>query len=98
HLRAKTLRALLALGGVYPQKICQLSREGRPRHPVLLPATGFHTLGQAKHNNLKEFLESWSLGVALAESDDRGLDLDIDRPADYEAAIELALSGLHQTR
>src|SRR5438876_6106565 len=41
HLQNTTLQDLLALGARHPQKMCQLSRQGRPRHPVLLPAADF---------------------------------------------------------
>jgi CTP:molybdopterin cytidylyltransferase MocA len=39
---------------------------------------------------LKEFLSATSRPFALCELDDPGLDLDIDRPEDYERALKMA--------
>jgi len=89
HLRPETLRALLRLGTAHPESVCQLSRQGRPRHPVLLPAAAFRQLGNSTRRNLKEFLQHLPLDLVLEESDDAGLDLDIDQPADYEKALHL---------
>jgi len=89
HLRPETLRALLRLGTAHPESVCQLSRHGRPRHPVLLPAVAFQQLGNSTHANLKEFLKNLSLDFVQEESDDSGLDLDIDHPADYDKAVRL---------
>jgi molybdenum cofactor cytidylyltransferase len=89
HLSIETLMALLRVGATNPQRVCQLSRQGHPRHPVLLPHAAFKKLGLSKHRTLKEFLESVPSDVVLQESKDEGLDLDIDHPADYERAIGL---------
>ena len=90
HLQARTLRALLNMGAAHPEQVCQLSREGRPRHPVLLPASAFRSLAGSNRRSLREFLQRLPGGVALEESDDAGLDLDIDTLDDYEKAIQLA--------
>ncbi len=89
HLRSETLSDLLNLGATHPNQVCQLSRQGRPRHPVVLPANSFNQLAYSAHGNLKEFLQSLPLPSALQESNDAGLDLDLDRPADYETALRL---------
>lgn len=89
HLRPETLRALLRLGTAQPESVCQLSRQGRPRHPVLLPAAAFRQLVNSTHSNLKVFLQHLPLDLVLEESDDAGLDLDIDHPADYDKALRL---------
>src|SRR5437660_1558556 len=91
HLREETLRALLTLSTTHPEAICQLSRQGRPRHPVLLPAHAFLRLQNSKHHNLKDFLRDLPLQFAFAESEDAGLDVDIDHPSDYEKALHLRL-------
>jgi len=88
QLRTETLSALLRLGAENPEKVCQLSRHGHPRHPVLLPAAEFARLGHSTHQNLKDFLQSMT--SALEESDDAGLDLDMDWPEDYEKALRLS--------
>jgi molybdenum cofactor cytidylyltransferase len=86
HLRPKTLRALLEFAVAQPQKICLPFQGGHRRHPVLLPETAFRRLQKSTAQDLKEFLQSEHL--ALCEMDDPGLDLDIDRPEDYERAVQ----------
>jgi molybdenum cofactor cytidylyltransferase len=89
HLQPRTLLALMNLGTAHPEAICQLTRNGRPRHPVLLPASAFEQLASSRHRTLKEFLQAIAVNVILQESDDAGLDLDIDQPGDYEKAVRL---------
>jgi molybdenum cofactor cytidylyltransferase len=87
HVRLTTLRDVLELSAAHPGKICQPARGGRPRHPVLLPAVAFRQLADWPGEHLKQFLQASE--VVLRESDDAGLDLDIDHPADYERARQL---------
>ncbi len=89
HLQPSTLRTLIDFARNHPEKILQPGRQGRPRHPVLLPETAFRKLGPELETTLKQFLQSMSADVELVESDDPGLDLDIDEPADYEKARRL---------
>ncbi len=87
HLRPTTLRRLLAFAAGRLGQVCQPARDGRPRHPVLMPRRLFAELPGSKAANLKEFLAGRE--TAVFESDDPGLDLDIDRPEDYRKALEL---------
>lgn len=87
HLRISTLRQLLEFACQHPDKVCQPARAGKPRHPVVLPRTIFEQLAESPAGNLKEFLQHQN--VMVFESDDAGLDLDIDRPEDYERAKSL---------
>jgi molybdenum cofactor cytidylyltransferase len=96
HLNLETLRALLEFGAVHPSKICQPLRNNRPRHPVLLPKATFLNLARSSATNLKACLEDPAAPRAGFESDDPGLDLDMDTPADYERAQ--ASSGEKQPR
>jgi molybdenum cofactor cytidylyltransferase len=89
HLHRATLQKLIDFSGDHPQAVCQPSRAGRPRHPVVLPAEIFRELKDSIEENLKKFLQHASIPVALCELDDPGLDLDIDHPADYEKALQL---------
>src|SRR5437660_10793985 len=89
HLPSSLLRSLLDFARKRPQKICQPSRNGRARHPVLLPVEPFHKLATATEENLKQFLEELSANVQLVEINDPALDLDLDTPADYEKARRL---------
>jgi len=90
HLRLETLQGLLNFGRGNFERICQPQRGGRRRHPVLLPKTEFEALKDSSASDLKQFLEQRTDALAGFESDDAGLDLDIDRPEDYERARQLA--------
>src|SRR5712671_1272781 len=91
QVRLDAIVTLLCLAASHPEKVCQLTRNGRPRHPVLLPAAAFQSLRVSTHENLKQFLASLPLERALQESGDAGLDLDLDRPLDYENAVRTFL-------
>ena len=87
HLRSDTLRALLEFSASHPESVCQPGRNGRPRHPVLLPGHVFARLKNSSAETLKQFLQSAGAERKLCELDDVGLDFDIDLPADYERAV-----------
>ena len=89
HLRRQTLQQVLDFSAQHPAKVCQPARHGHGRHPVLLPKDVFYQMADSTAATLKEFLSSVSKQVALCELNDPGLDLDIDRPEDYERAREL---------
>ncbi len=86
HVHEETLRALLVFAMAHRDKICQPLRMGRRRHPVLLPKLAFMALKDCSDFDLKQFLESRANELAGFESEDAGLDFDIDTPADYERA------------
>jgi molybdenum cofactor cytidylyltransferase len=88
HLRPETLQQVIAFAAAQPALVCQPSRGGRRRHPVLLPKTVFARLASASAGNLKEFL--FEFDAAVCELEDPGLDLDLDRPEDYERALRMA--------
>lgn len=90
HLRPQTLRQVLDFSAAHPTKVCQPARCGHGRHPVLLPQTVFRQLAGSTAATLKEFLLGRSREVALCEVDDPGMEVDIDRPEDYDQAVELA--------
>jgi molybdenum cofactor cytidylyltransferase len=90
HLRLKTLGQLLDFAAGRPRKICQPLRNGRRRHPVILPRAAFARLAGFSGTDLSEFLNSSPKSRAGCEVDDRGLDLDLDSPTDYERLIALA--------
>ncbi len=90
HVRRETWELLLAQADAHPDRICQPARQGRARHPVALPAVCFPELVSAREATLKDFLAARSAQRFTFESDDTGLDLDLDFPADYELALRLA--------
>jgi molybdenum cofactor cytidylyltransferase len=89
HLRRQTLQRVLDFTAAQPDRVCQPARQGRGRHPVLLPKAVFQQVAATTAATLKEFLAAEAAQVALCELDDPGLDLDIDRPEDYEKALLL---------
>jgi molybdenum cofactor cytidylyltransferase len=89
HLAAPTLRALAEFAGRQRDKICQPARNGHARHPVFLPSPAWVALPGATETTLKQFLSARGTDVRLIELNDPGLDLDMDRPVDYEKAKHL---------
>ena len=88
-VQTSTLNRLLEFAAENPECICQPSRQGRARHPVVLPRKYFMQLRETKCVNLKEFLATWEGVRAFCEMDDIGLDIDLDTPQDYERALQL---------
>lgn len=86
HLRFETLQALVDFASQHSGKICQPVRDNHRKHPVLLPKRIFVELRNCAEGDLKQFLQTHSNELVGFESDDGGLDLDIDTPADYEQA------------
>ncbi len=90
HVKRQTLQQVLDFTSSHPTRICQPARRGHGRHPVLLPKAVFLRLAESRAATLKEFLAPEARQIALCELDDPGLDLDIDRPEDYEQALKQA--------
>jgi molybdenum cofactor cytidylyltransferase len=93
HVRPQTLRRVLDFSATHPARICQPARHGHARHPVLLPKAVFRRISGSTAVTLKEFMAAMPRPAALCELDDAGLDLDIDRPEDYEKAVRIAAHG-----
>ena len=87
HLSVETLRKLLTAAEDKPDEIHQPSLNSKPRHPVILPAREFRALAKTEHRTLRDFLAASKR--TLIQVSDPGLDLDLDYPADYQAAREL---------
>ena len=66
--------------------------------PSCCPKPVFRRIADSTAATLKEFLAAKPGQVALCELDDPGLDLDIDRPEDYEKAVRLAAQTRPQAR
>lgn len=91
HVKTDTLKAIIEFAERHPASICQPARKGRGRHPVVLPQGMFFLLRDAKETNLKEFLAARER--MMFESDDVGLDLDLDTPEDYQRALNTRRVG-----
>jgi molybdenum cofactor cytidylyltransferase len=90
QIAMRSLEFLISMAGKHPSQVCQLSRSGRPKHPVLMPKSIFRLLARSKATDLKQFLKELpASNLALGESDDSGLDFDLDTPADYERVCQL---------
>jgi CTP:molybdopterin cytidylyltransferase MocA len=93
HLHPKTLRTLLDFGALNYDKICQPMRHGRRKHPVILPKPFFDRLKNTSAGDLKMFLVEHAPYLSGFESDDAGLDFDMDTPEDYEHVRGLFFGG-----
>lgn len=91
-IRGETLARLREASQDRPEAIWQPARDGRPRHPILLPAGELGAVAEARGPTLKEWLAGREAVRALMPSDDDGLDVDLDTPGDYAAAIRRAFS------
>ena len=90
HLQRQTLGRVLDFCAAHPGRVCQPARQGHGRHPVLLPKTVFRQVAGSTAATLKEFLIARPRKAAFCELDDPGLDVDIDRPEDYDKALKMA--------
>jgi molybdenum cofactor cytidylyltransferase len=93
HLQSTTLRQLLDFAARYPDKICQPIRSDRRKHPVLLPRRFFEKLKDTPAADLKIFLTAHAQDLSGFQSQDNGLDFDMDTPEDYERVKQLFLRG-----
>lgn len=84
QLQSETLRMLLDFAAAHRGNICQPMRNGRHKHPVLLPKHAFLELANSPAENLKLFLASHETDLCGFESADAGLDHDLDTPEDYD--------------
>jgi len=89
HLKEATLRRVIEFANEFPDDICQPSYKGRARHPVVIPRELFFRLRDCEELTLKDFLQRHAPARRLVEIDDPGLDLDLDRPEDYERAVQM---------
>ena len=89
HLNPATLRELLEFGARKLDKICQPMRGERRKHPVLFPKRFFHELANTSVGDLKMFLVEHAKDLSGFESDDAGLDFDMDTREDYERVLKI---------
>jgi molybdenum cofactor cytidylyltransferase len=92
HIQRSTLGQLLKFAAEHADSVCQPARNGRRGHPVVLPRAVFLEIAGSKCTSLKEFLAGHKIAECACE--DPGLNLDIDRPEDYQKALALAGLGV----
>jgi molybdenum cofactor cytidylyltransferase len=84
-----TLRQVLEFATRGQSSVCQPAYRGRPRHPVIVDQMEFARLSTTTAHTLREFLHDEGPQPALCEINDPTLDLDLDTPADYQAAVRI---------
>ena len=87
HLSLETLRTIINFSAANRDKVCQPRKDGHRFHPVVLPKKVYEALRSSSAADLKEFLASYE--PANCEMTDAGLELDIDRPEDYQKALQV---------
>ncbi len=88
QLQSATIAALSEFSAQHPTQICQPARHGHGRHPVILPRNFFQALANSNAPTLKQFLQLHTAQTKLLELNDPGLDIDLDHPTDYTAALK----------
>lgn len=88
HLSHLLLKTLLEFARAHPRAICQPSRNGRPRHPIVFPKCEFDKLAWCEVETLKQYLNREPGCLAHCEIDDPALDFDLDTPEDYAQAVQ----------
>jgi len=92
HVGLATLRDISQFSAAHPQQICLPRQGGHRRHPVVLPRDIFLELRNSTATDLKAFLDQHAATVAIFESADPALGLDIDTPQDYDKVKDLFLT------
>jgi molybdenum cofactor cytidylyltransferase len=87
HICQQTWRSLIESCAIHPASVCQPRYHGHRHHPVFLPKSVFAEAATTQAANLKDFLETVAAKPFLCELDDPALELDIDRPEDYQEAL-----------
>ena len=98
HLQTGTLRLLLAQAAQNADAICQPVFDGHAGHPVILPRSVFAELKHSRAETLKDFLKPFAGRSVQCPVEDAGLLLDLDRPEDYDRAVESRLRGRSQAQ
>ena len=89
HLRGDTLKPVVDFSAAHPERICLPRQGGHRRHPVLLPRLAFLRLANSTALDLRSFLDDPPTSVLFCDLEDPALELDIDRPEDYEKAAKM---------
>jgi CTP:molybdopterin cytidylyltransferase MocA len=87
HLRTETLREILRACVTSPGKLVRLLFQGKPGHPLALPAGVLAELSATPTETLREFLRLKNMPGCDLTCDDSGVLLDLDTPDDYGRAL-----------
>jgi len=83
QLRAETLREILRACENAPGKIVRVVFQGKPGHPLALPANALAELSVTSSETLRDFLRLKEIPACDLTTRDSGVLLDVDTPADY---------------
>ena len=86
HLRAETLRDILRSCQIAPGKIVRVVFDGKPGHPLALPANVLSDLNVTSSATLRDFLRLKEIPACDLTIGDSGVLLDLDTPDDYARA------------
>ena len=92
QVKASTISDLMDFARNQPRNICQPRAGERNGHPVILPRTLAPELSSGKYLHLKEAINENSGMVRTLQTEDSGVNDDIDTPADYREAKNRYLS------
>jgi len=86
QVRTETLRNLLRACQTAPGRIVRVVFQGKPGHPVALPANVLSELSETSSETLRDFLRLKEIPGCDLTVDDSGVLLDVDTPDDYARA------------
>ncbi len=86
QISAAVLGLLVHFAAASPTTIVQPQVNDRPKHPVILPREIFYSLRSSSAATLRDFLEQHRTDRRFMNSDDAGLEVDLDTPEEYADA------------
>ncbi|HUB67346.1 MAG TPA: NTP transferase domain-containing protein [Candidatus Methylacidiphilales bacterium] len=89
QVRVETLQMLLAACVTRKNSVLRVSCQGRPGHPLALPAACLADLSATSIATLRDFLGLLPMPPEDLASPDSGILLDIDTPDEYDKASQL---------
>jgi len=86
QIQTATYKKLLRTCLISPGELVRVVRQGKPGHPLALPANILQELSTTSAETLRDFLRLKEMPVCDLTIDDSGVLLDVDTPADYDQA------------
>ena len=83
QVKASTIRSLMDFARDHPRNICQPRAGERNGHPVILPRTLTPEVSSGRYLHLKDVINVNSGLVRTLQTEDLGVNDDIDTPAEY---------------
>jgi molybdenum cofactor cytidylyltransferase len=90
QVQTQTLRTLLTACAIRRDSILRVSHQGKPGHPLALPAACLADLGATSAATLRDFIGSLQKSPEDLTSSDSGVLMDIDTPDEYAEASRTA--------